>query len=116
MIERYASLSSTISGEASWNIIKLQILPLARYSWAFRQENAQDIVGVPSSSFFQAASSRESTMRGKNIVRSRGPGFPGPSSPGGCGLGRRIYVMLQDLTSLDNYSVFPPPSTLRTYH
>ena len=118
MIERCASLCSpiTLAMKHLGLLGELQMLPLARYSWAFRQENAQDIVGVPSSSFSQAASSRGSTMRGKNIVRSRGPGFPGPSSPGGCGLGRRIYVFCKISQGWTTIVSFFFNSTLRTYH
>ena len=55
-------------------------------------------------------------MRGKNIVQSRGPGFPGPSSPGGCGLGRRIYVFCKISQGWTTIVSFFFNSTLRTYH
>ena len=65
------------------------ISPPGLYSWASQRESAQDNVGVLSSSSSPAVSSHAWTRTDRNNDPNPGPGFPGPSSPVGCGLGEK---------------------------
>ena len=76
-----------------WLNERNDISPPGLYSWASQRESAQDNVGVLSSSSSPAVSSHAWTRRDRNNDPNPGPGFPGPSSPVGCGLGKKRILL-----------------------